>query len=150
MGFRFNKSINLGKGIKLNISKSGIGFSVGKSVGNTSFRVGRTAKGKTRVTGTLKGTGVSYVKEFTDPLTQAVKDKEKEKKKTTAKTKKEAEPVEETVVVEEASSPVTKMTTSQRIAARKAAEEQARREAEAKENPLEGSTLAPIDTDEEE
>lgn len=29
MGFNFRKSLNLGKGLKLNISKSGIGLSLG-------------------------------------------------------------------------------------------------------------------------
>ena len=29
MGFRFRKSINLGGGLKLNLSKSGIGASIG-------------------------------------------------------------------------------------------------------------------------
>ncbi len=138
MGIRFNKSINLGKGVRLNISKSGIGISAGKTIGNTSVRVGRTAKGKTRVTGTLKGTGVSYVKEFTDPVTQAVKDKEKEKKKASkqASSKKKTEVVEETSPVTTASAVnVTgKMTTSQRLAAKRAAEEQAQMEAAQQQN----------------
>ncbi|WP_256201202.1 DUF4236 domain-containing protein [Thermoanaerobacter thermocopriae] len=30
MGWRFRKSISLGKGVRINVSKSGIGFSVGK------------------------------------------------------------------------------------------------------------------------
>ncbi|HAA81123.1 MAG: TPR repeat-containing protein, partial [Caldanaerobacter subterraneus] len=30
MGWRFRRSISLGKGVRINVSKSGIGFSVGK------------------------------------------------------------------------------------------------------------------------
>ena len=42
MGLRFRKSLNLGKGFKLNLSKSGIGYSFGFK----GFRIGKTAKGK--------------------------------------------------------------------------------------------------------
>ena len=56
MGFRFRKSINLGKGFKVNLSKSGVGFSWGVK----GARVTRTAKGDTRATVSLPGTGISY------------------------------------------------------------------------------------------
>lgn len=56
MGLRFRKSLNLGKGFKLNLSKSGIGYSFGFK----GFRIGKTAKGKTRKTISLPGTGLSY------------------------------------------------------------------------------------------
>lgn len=59
MGIRFNKSINIGKGLKLNLSKKGIGY----SIGTKGIRISKTAKGTTRKTLTLPGTGLSYVKE---------------------------------------------------------------------------------------
>ena len=59
MGFRFRKSINLGGGLKLNLSKSG----VGASWGIPGFRVTKKANGGTRTTVSLPGTGISYVKE---------------------------------------------------------------------------------------
>ncbi len=59
MGFRFRKSFNLGKGLKINLSKHGIGY----SVGTKGVRVTKTAKGTTRKTLTLPGTGLSYVTE---------------------------------------------------------------------------------------
>lgn len=59
MGFRFRKSINLGKGLRINLSKSGIGASIGVP----GFRVTKKAKGGTRTTVSLPGTGISYVKD---------------------------------------------------------------------------------------
>lgn len=59
MGFRYRKSINLGGGFRVNISKSGIGY----SWGGKGFRVTKTASGKTRQTISLPGTGLSYVTE---------------------------------------------------------------------------------------
>lgn len=87
MGLRFRKSINLGP-LRINLSKSGIGFSVGVK----GFRVGRSAKGKTSATVSLPGTGISYVQDL-DDIGDAVKDKltgedEKEPKKKTKKKKK--------------------------------------------------------------
>ena len=61
MGLRFRKSINIGP-LRINLSKSGIGFSVGVK----GFRVGRSAKGKTTATVSLPGTGLSYVQDL-DP-----------------------------------------------------------------------------------
>jgi len=58
MGFRFRKSINLGP-LRLNISKKGIGY----SVGTKGARVTKTADGKTRTTLSIPGTGISYVTE---------------------------------------------------------------------------------------
>ena len=60
MGFRFRKSINLGKGFKLNLSKSGVGYSWGVK----GFRLTKTAKGKNQATVSLPGTGVSYVQDL--------------------------------------------------------------------------------------
>lgn len=59
MGFRFRKRINLGKGFRINMSKSGIGYSWGVK----GFRITKTAKGTTRKTFSVPGTGISYVKE---------------------------------------------------------------------------------------
>jgi hypothetical protein len=59
MGFRYRKSINLGGGFRINLSKSGIGY----SWGTKGFRIGRTAGGKTRRTYSIPGTGISYVEE---------------------------------------------------------------------------------------
>lgn len=60
MGFRFRKSINLGGGTRINLSKSGIGVSTGVK----GFRVSRNSSGRSRVTASLPGTGISYVKEY--------------------------------------------------------------------------------------
>lgn len=59
MGMRFRKSINLGGGARLNLSKSGIGA----SVGGKGFRVTKKAGGGTRTTISAPGTGISYVSE---------------------------------------------------------------------------------------
>lgn len=59
MGLRFRKSINLGGGFRINLSKSGIGY----SWGTKGFRLTKTANGRTRRTYSLPGTGVSYVQE---------------------------------------------------------------------------------------
>ena len=59
MGFRFRKSINLGGGFKINLSKSGIGY----SFGTKGYRVTKKASGGTRSTLSVPGTGISYVHE---------------------------------------------------------------------------------------
>ena len=59
MGFRLRKSINLGGGFRINLSKSGIGYSWGVK----GYRVTKTAKGTTRTTVSIPGTGISYVHE---------------------------------------------------------------------------------------
>lgn len=64
MGIRFRKSINLGKGFRINMSKSGPGF----SWGGKGFRITRTSKGNIRTTASIPGTGLSYQKEFKNPL----------------------------------------------------------------------------------
>lgn len=58
MGFRLRKSFNFGP-FRLNLSKSGIGY----SVGTKGFRVTKKATGGTRATASIPGTGISYVKE---------------------------------------------------------------------------------------
>lgn len=59
MGIRYRKSINLGGGFRINISKSGIGY----SWGTKGIRYTKTARGTTRTTYSIPGTGLSYVKE---------------------------------------------------------------------------------------
>ena len=60
MGMKFRKSINLGGGTKLNLSKSGVGISTGVK----GFRVSKNTSGRSRVTASLPGTGLSYTKEY--------------------------------------------------------------------------------------
>lgn len=59
MGVRFRKSVNLGGGFKINISKSGVGY----SWGTKGFRVTKKSTGGTRTTASIYGTGLSYVSE---------------------------------------------------------------------------------------
>lgn len=59
MGFRYRKSINLGGGFRVNLSKSGIGYSWGVK----GYRITKTADGRTRRTASIPGTGISYVEE---------------------------------------------------------------------------------------
>ncbi|MDY3692969.1 MAG: DUF4236 domain-containing protein [Dysosmobacter sp.] len=56
MGFRFRKSINLGGDFRINLSKSGVGY----SYGGKGFRVTKRADGKTQTTVSIPGTGISY------------------------------------------------------------------------------------------
>ena len=58
MGFSFRKSLRVGKGGRVNISKSGIGF----SWGIPGLRFTRTAKGQNRVTASIPGTGLKWTK----------------------------------------------------------------------------------------
>ncbi|MGG7145414.1 DUF4236 domain-containing protein [Clostridium butyricum] len=59
MSFRFRKSINIGGGFKINISKSGIGY----SWGIPGYRVTKSARGNIKTTLSIPGTGISYVEE---------------------------------------------------------------------------------------
>lgn len=54
MAFSFRKSLRLGKHGRVNVSKSGIGFSWGVP----GLRFTRTAKGQDRVTLSILGTGL--------------------------------------------------------------------------------------------
>ena len=58
MGFRFRKSVKLGKHTRLNLSKSGVGISTGVK----GFRVSAGAKGM-RTTASIPGTGISYTQQ---------------------------------------------------------------------------------------
>ncbi|KAF5440898.1 DUF4236 domain-containing protein [Pediococcus sp. EKM202D] len=62
MGWRYRKSLNLGKYFRMNFSKSGIGWSTGFK----GFRYTKKANGGTRTTNTISGTGISYVKDYPD------------------------------------------------------------------------------------
>lgn len=57
MGFRFRKSFKIAPGIRLNLSKSGIGMSAGVK----GFRVTKRADGRVQRTTSIPGTGISYV-----------------------------------------------------------------------------------------
>lgn len=59
MAIRFRKSINLGGGVRINLSKSGIGASIGVK----GARVTKMANGRTRKTISVPGTGISHVTE---------------------------------------------------------------------------------------
>lgn len=59
MGLRFRKSVKIGSAFKINISKSGVGY----SVGTKGYRLTKTANGRVRRTASIPGTGVSHVKE---------------------------------------------------------------------------------------
>jgi TM2 domain-containing membrane protein YozV/predicted RNA-binding Zn-ribbon protein involved in translation (DUF1610 family) len=59
MGWRFRKSVRLGGGVRLNLSRSGIGVSVGVK----GFRVGVGPRGG-RITASIPGTGISYQSSF--------------------------------------------------------------------------------------
>ncbi len=70
MGLRFRKSINIGP-LRINFSKSGIGFSLGVK----GFRVSRSAKGKMSATASLPGTGLSYVQDLdADSIQDTIED----------------------------------------------------------------------------
>ncbi|MGE5645071.1 MAG: DUF4236 domain-containing protein [Acidobacteriota bacterium] len=56
MGFRFQRSIRIAPGLRINLSKSGAGISAGVR----GLRVGVDAKGRTYGSAGLPGTGMSY------------------------------------------------------------------------------------------
>jgi hypothetical protein len=55
MGFRFRKSVGAGP-FRLNISTSGVGW----SVGGKGFRTGQSTRGRRYTTFSVPGSGVSY------------------------------------------------------------------------------------------
>lgn len=59
MGFRFRKSIPIGKHFRINLSKSGVGYSCGVK----GVRFTKAANGKNRTTLSVPGTGISYTTE---------------------------------------------------------------------------------------
>ena len=56
MGLNFRKSINLGKGFKLNVGKGSIGISGGVK----GARVSMNSRGRKTATFSIPGTGISY------------------------------------------------------------------------------------------
>lgn len=58
MGLRYRKSIKLGGGLRINLSKSGIGYSWGLP----GFRISKSPNGTKQKTFYIPGTGISYVK----------------------------------------------------------------------------------------
>lgn len=56
MGFRYRKSIQIIPGLKMNISRSGVGY----SVGGKGMRVTRQANGRVTRTVSVPGTGISH------------------------------------------------------------------------------------------
>ena len=59
MGYRFRKSINLGGGFKINLSKSGIGY----SWSIPGMRYTKLANKRKRYTYSIPVTGISYVED---------------------------------------------------------------------------------------
>lgn len=60
MGWNYRKSIKIAPGVKVNISKRGVGM----SAGTKGFRVGVNSKGKTYASASVPGTGIYYRKEY--------------------------------------------------------------------------------------
>lgn len=58
MGLKINKKINLGKGLSLNVGKTGVSLS--QKIGNVSVNVNKN--GTVKGTVNAPGTGVSYSK----------------------------------------------------------------------------------------
>ena len=65
MGFRFQRRIRIVPGVRLNLSKSGIGASVGR----TGLRLGMDAKRRKYLSLGMPGTGLSYRTFFGRPVT---------------------------------------------------------------------------------
>ena len=59
MGWRLRKNINLGLGFRINLSKSGIGY----SWGGPGYRITKMANGGNRTTYSLPGTGISHIEQ---------------------------------------------------------------------------------------
>lgn len=93
MGLNFRKSVNLGKGLRLNLSKSG----VGASWGIPGFRVSKTATGQTRTTVGIPGTGLSYTNNIGSKSKKAAKAKTKAEKPAKEKTTRSKASEEQTV-----------------------------------------------------
>lgn len=60
MGFNYRKSINLGKGLRVNLSKSGPSISLGKK----GMRFSVNSRGTVRGTAGIPGSGMSYSKQL--------------------------------------------------------------------------------------
>lgn len=80
MGLRFRKSINVGP-LRVNLSKSGVGYSVGKK----GVRLTRTATGRTKATVSVPGTGLSYEKDLTSAGSKKSKSRSKSRENNESK-----------------------------------------------------------------
>lgn len=111
MGLNFRKSVSLGKGLRLNLSKSG----VGASWGIPGFRVSKTATGQTRTTVGIPGTGLSYTNTVGSKSKKTAKSKtktEKPAKEKTTRTKAAEETPAKTSRTRAAEPVVTPVSTS--------------------------------------
>ncbi len=61
MGFKFRKSIKVAPGVKVNLSRSGVGVSAGVKGARVS-----TGPSGTRITTSVPGTGLSYEKRLSN------------------------------------------------------------------------------------
>jgi hypothetical protein len=68
MGFGFQRRIRIALGVRLNLSKSGVGGSVGR----TGLRLGLDAKCRKYFSVGLPGTGLSYRTFFGRPVTPEI------------------------------------------------------------------------------
>ena len=66
MGLNFRKTIRLGKYLRLNVGKNGVGVSVGGKL----LRLNHSATGKTSATVRLPGTGLSYTQNLDELKTK--------------------------------------------------------------------------------
>lgn len=109
MGLRFHKSISICKGVKVNLSKSGVGLSLGTKGAHYSVNT----SGRRQATFGIPGTGISYVKTFSGggkkkkSTSEATKKKEELKKQkeelAAAKAQQKADELQEnTLIAEEA------------------------------------------------
>jgi hypothetical protein len=64
MGFRFQRRIRVAPGVRINLSKSGVGFGVGR----TGLRLGMDVKRRKYFSISLPGTGLSYQTFFGRPV----------------------------------------------------------------------------------
>lgn len=71
VGLRYKKSINLGGGFRINLSKSGIGYSWGVP----GYRITKTANGRIRKTMSIPGTGLSHVTETSNKHLKSVQNR---------------------------------------------------------------------------
>ena len=76
MGFRFRRSIKLGKHTRLNLSKSGVGISTGVK----GFRVSAGPKG-IRTTTSIPGTGISHTQQYSATKPKRCMQKKPEREK---------------------------------------------------------------------
>ena len=94
MGVRFNKSIKIGKYLRLNISRSGLSLNVGKKGASVSFGNKGTYLNLSPALAGITGTGVSYRKRIGSGYVGLTKKKKNTKKKSYVKAEDAAKPKE--------------------------------------------------------